>query len=79
MSVLPKLKHEAKTMETGKQLIVIDGQAPGPSSYIPTPIYHDKITYAEVASEVRFTHMFDICTYVYVSENDVVIDSVAFG
>lgn len=55
MSVLPKLKHEAKTMEAGKQLIVIDGQAPGPSSYIPTPIYHDKITYAEVASEVRST------------------------
>jgi len=51
MSVIPKIKQTAKNLEVGKQLIVIDNQMPGPS-YVPTPIYHDKVTYSEVNSGV---------------------------
>ena len=51
MSVIPKIKQSAKNLEVGKQLIVIDNQMAGPS-YVPTPIYHDKVTYSEVHSGV---------------------------
>ncbi|XP_065221426.1 baculoviral IAP repeat-containing protein 6-like isoform X2 [Planococcus citri] len=49
MSVIPKIEQKAKQFEAGKPLIVIDHQAAGPS-YVPTPIYHDKVTYSDVSS-----------------------------
>lgn len=59
MSVIPKIKQTSKNLEAGgKHLIVIDGQIPGPS-YVPTPIYHDKITYPEVTLGVsKFKSLF---------------------
>lgn len=56
MSVIPKIKQNAKNLESGKQLIVIDSQVPGPS-YVPTPIYHDKVTYSEINSDVRIDQL----------------------
>ncbi|XP_065205960.1 baculoviral IAP repeat-containing protein 6-like isoform X3 [Planococcus citri] len=55
MSVIPKIKQTAKQFEAGKPLIVIDHQAAGPS-YVPTPIYHDKVTYSDVSSGDLFQY-----------------------